>query len=185
VAVGSLDAEAYRRFFGFAGFSAETRVVSYIIFDLPPTIDTLSPRFTVRVSGGSALPGDGTPDPDAIGVFARPCDAAFRVTYAAIEAAPIAYSGACPATINFNGKIETNGPGHVQYRFIRSDGATGPAMDLDFDHAEVKYVTTTWTLGDARLLPYYAGWVAIEILSPNPLESNHAEFKVACVETKK
>jgi hypothetical protein len=185
MAVGSLDAEDYRRFFGFASFSVLTRVVSYIIFDLPPTIDTLSPRFTVRVSDGGALPGEGTPDPDAIGVFARPCDAAFRVTYAAIEATPVAYSGACPATINFNGKIETNGAGLVQYRFIRSDGGTGPIVDLYFDRAEVKYVNTTWTLGDACLLPYYEGWVAIQIISPNPLESNHAAFKVSCAEIKK
>jgi hypothetical protein len=185
LAVGSLNADDYRRFFGFAGFSAETHVVSYIIFDLPPTIDTLNPRFTVRVSGGDGLPGEGTPDPEAIGVFAHPCDASFRVTYAGLAATPVAYSGACPATINFNGKIETNGPGRVQYRFVRSDGGTGPIMDLDFDRAEVKYVTTTWTLGDARLLPYYTGWVAIQILSPNSLESNHAEFKVSCAEIKK
>jgi hypothetical protein len=44
----------------------------------------------------------------------------------------------------------------------------------------VKHVSTTWTLGDARLLPSYEGWQEIRILSPNDIVSKRATFKLTC-----
>src|SRR5262245_54918018 len=104
----------------------------------------------------------------------------FRVEGAGLEAVPASYNGACPGVIKFNGKIQANGQGAIKYRFVRSDGATGPIEYLNFDSAGVKYVSTTWTLGDASSLPSYQGWEAIKILSPNEVESNRANFKLVC-----
>lgn len=103
----------------------------------------------------------------------------FAVTGAALSADPASYNGPCPGVIKFNGKIAANGQGEVKYQFIRSDGAVGPIQTLVFTGPGSKPVSTTWTLGGPAL-PEYAGWEAIKILSPNPMESNHADFKLLC-----
>lgn len=104
----------------------------------------------------------------------------FRVEGAGAEASPRDYVGPCPGVIKFTGKIQANGKGTVKYTWLRSDGATAPVEYLDFEEAGVKYVSTTWTLGDARVLPGYSGWQQIKVLSPNEYLSNKAEFKLTC-----
>src|SRR6185369_1225693 len=102
----------------------------------------------------------------------------FRVEGAGVEASPVGYTGPCPGTIKFAAKIQANGAGRVKYTWLRSDGATAPVEYLDFTEAGIRYVSTTWTLGDASVLPRYSGWEQIEILSPNEFLSNKAEFKL-------
>jgi|GEM_PF-5894382 len=104
----------------------------------------------------------------------------FRVEGAGVEASPTNYSGTCPGVIKFAAKIQANGKGRVKYTWLRSDGATAPVEYIDFAEAGVKYVGTTWTLGDARVLPNYSGWQQLKILSPNEYLSNKAEFKLTC-----
>ncbi len=72
VANGSMDASNYASFFGFTfPPELEITVVSYILFALPPTIDITSPNFTITVSSwADHQHGEGTPDPDAIGILA-------------------------------------------------------------------------------------------------------------------
>lgn len=105
-----------------------------------------------------------------------------RVTEVILKPEHPTYSGPCPMTIHFRGYIKTDGPVDVKYVFKRSDGATMDPLLLSFSGAGVQRVETTWTLGDARLLPRYAGWQAIKILSPNEVESNHAagSFRLVC-----
>jgi len=104
----------------------------------------------------------------------------FRVEGAGVEASPTAYSGACPGVIKFTAKIQASGKGRVKYQWLRSDNAIAPVEYLDFAEAGVRYVSTTWTLGDARLLPNYSGWQQLKVLSPNEYLSNKAEFKLTC-----
>ena len=104
----------------------------------------------------------------------------FRVEGAGVEASPTVYNGACPGVIKFVAKIQANGAGRVKYTWLRNDGATAPVEYIDFTEAGVKYVSTTWTLGDARILPSYSGWQQLKILSPNEYLSNKAEFKLTC-----
>ena len=104
----------------------------------------------------------------------------FRVEGAGVEASPTVYNGECPGVIKFSGKIQANGKGSVKYTWLRSDGATAPVEYLDFTEPGVKYVSTTWTLGDARVLQKYSGWQQLKILSPNEYFSNKAEFKLYC-----
>ena len=103
-----------------------------------------------------------------------------RVTDAAARALPTTYAGPCPGVIKFKGKIAADGPAVVKYTWTRSDGATAPVETLVFDAAGSREVETDWRLGDARLLPYYEGWQALKILSPNELESGPAEFVIDC-----
>jgi hypothetical protein len=75
VANGSITGGAYISFFGIPLSPASLdKVISYIIFDLPPTLDISSPNFKISVSGWNGTGrGEGTPDPDAIGIV--PCHA--------------------------------------------------------------------------------------------------------------
>jgi hypothetical protein len=72
VANGSVSGASYKAFFGITPPFPQT-VVSYLLFDLPPTINTASSAFSVRVTGGLPGEGEGAPDVDAIGILACPC----------------------------------------------------------------------------------------------------------------
>lgn len=76
VANGSCSVARYSEFFGFTPTADLGTVVSYILFALPPKMNMGSPEFTIQLAGGGELPGEGTPDPDAIGIF--PCARALR-----------------------------------------------------------------------------------------------------------
>ena len=74
---------AYSAFFGLCSPDPNTLVVSYILFDLhslSPAIDIGSPSFSIRIENyhtgtpgdpacGPGLSGEGSPDPDAVGIF--------------------------------------------------------------------------------------------------------------------
>lgn len=72
IANGSTDSSNYASFFGIDWPSElGEQIISYILFDLPPTIDITSPNFTITVSAwADGQHGEGTPDPDAIGILA-------------------------------------------------------------------------------------------------------------------
>jgi hypothetical protein len=99
-----------------------------------------------------------------------------QVVSATLAASPEVYDGLCPVTIKFSGNITVKGKGTVKYTFVRSDGATGPILTLDFDGDGTRPVDTTWTLSP----PTFAEWEAIKILSPNELQSERALFKGTC-----
>lgn len=67
---GSLTAVAYRAYFGITTPAADT-VVSYLLLDLPPGFDVEARGLRISVRGFAS--GEGTPDPDAIGVISRAC----------------------------------------------------------------------------------------------------------------
>jgi hypothetical protein len=102
---------------------------------------------------------------------------------AKLTADPESYSGPCPTTIRFKGEITatniTRPPLKLQYRFIRSDGASAPVNTLTFDKDGTKPVSTTWRLGGPGL-PTYEGWQAIKVVYPREVESNKANFKIEC-----
>jgi hypothetical protein len=95
---------------------------------------------------------------------------------AVVNAVPASFSGYCPKTIVFQGKITVSGACSVQYKFIRSDSAVKPIKTLVFPAAGVMPVEDTWTLGDT-----YSGWEAIQIVSPVAYTSPHASFTLTCL----
>jgi hypothetical protein len=72
VANGSTDGASYAAFFGIAPNPPSSDVVSYILFDLPEAIDFASLQLKITVKWWDGTHGEGTPDPDAIGIL--PCN---------------------------------------------------------------------------------------------------------------
>jgi hypothetical protein len=106
-----------------------------------------------------------------------------RVTDVAITIDPSSLqSRVCPVTVVFNGYIEMDGIGTVTYQIIRSDGGTSAIRTAHFIMPGTHSIRETWTLGDAAALPNYDGWMAIRVLTPNPVESSHAaaNFVMTC-----
>jgi hypothetical protein len=100
------------------------------------------------------------------------------VSAVSLEAEPREYSGRCPTVVTFKGRMTVaGGPGVVTYRFTRSDGATAPTQTLAAQPGEQE-IATTWTLGGAGEV--FEGWQGVEILSPNPLVSARAPFRLDC-----
>jgi hypothetical protein len=81
--------------------------------------------------------------------------------------------GPLPQTVRFTGWITADGPTTVHYRFVHSDGGLSAVQTLTFARAGRQPVSTTWSLG-AR----FSGWVALEVLDPNPVTSARAAFTV-------
>ncbi len=100
----------------------------------------------------------------------------FEVTAVQATANPVSYGGSCPAVFDFSGQITANGAGTVTYRWLRSDGATAPEQTLDFDSAGTKTVDTSWSLSAEG-----NHWQRLQILSPNNITSNQAEFALECM----
>ena len=63
---GSISGATYSALFGTP---KATSVISWVLIDVPKEIDVNSPTFSVWASG--ALIGEGSPDPDAIGILAH------------------------------------------------------------------------------------------------------------------
>lgn len=98
------------------------------------------------------------------------------IVTATVGAVPSSYSGYCPKTIVFKGTITASAACTVQYKFIRSDGATKPVQSLAFIAAGSKTVDDSWSLGDT-----FSGWEAIQIISPTHSTSAQASFALTCL----
>ena len=102
----------------------------------------------------------------------------FRVVSVDLAASQTNYRGVCPVTIQFKGRITTDGthPGNVSYRFTRSDGAMAPVQQLTFDSAGTKTVSNTWRIGRSL-----RGWQQLVISSPEQKSSAKAGFQIVCL----
>jgi hypothetical protein len=78
------------------------------------------------------------------------------------------------------GRISVAGDsGRVTYRWIRSDGASTPVQTLIFDGPGSQDVNTSWFLG-APPGSQISVWQAIQIIEPQGMNSNRAEFNLLC-----
>lgn len=97
------------------------------------------------------------------------------VTQIWVMVTPAEYSGPCPLRLEFEGKITSDSPGEVSYRWIRSDGAVSSVRYLYFSEPGAQTVYSSWSLGKSGWF-----WRAIEILSPNSMLSDKAVFTLDC-----
>jgi WD40 repeat protein len=113
-------------------------------------------------------------------VWSAPEPGSFEIDQSAIGAIPRSYSGPCPVTISFLVSITAlNGSGTVLYRFVGSDGKSGPVRNMFFDKPGTKYVNFYWKIsGD------YNGSETIEIIEPKGIKSAKAKFMVRCNKTE-
>ncbi|KAA3645022.1 MAG: hypothetical protein DWQ07_16630 [Chloroflexi bacterium] len=103
----------------------------------------------------------------------------FAVTSVSVSVDDDNFAGSCPHRFTFAATIEVNGPGTVEYKWLRNDGATAPPQTLVFTSAGSQQVTSTWDLG-ASGQRYDDFWKQIEIIAPNSVLSNQAYFSLAC-----
>src|SRR6185295_10258017 len=145
-----------------------------------PTDPCVFPNDGPPLTSAELRPGNDPAPPKASASNGFPAD--FRVTEVFLKADDGRPTGPCPLRIVFRGYITANGPGAIKYTFTRSDGATGPIHIMEFKSAGTQAVMTDWTLGDATVLPRYAGWQAVKVLSPVEMESSHdtGSFEMAC-----
>jgi hypothetical protein len=87
---------------------------------------------------------------------------------------PPVVQGGCPATVKFQGHIETTGPLDVTFDWVRSDGARS-TKTLHFAKAGRKDVRDSWSISKT-----YSGWEQIVITSPNQAQTKRSAFKVTC-----
>ncbi|MDW7760502.1 MAG: hypothetical protein SCM96_07680 [Acidobacteriota bacterium] len=107
-------------------------------------------------------------------------DLRFQVTKVRVEVSERSYTGPCPHRFDFTGYITVNRAGTVRYRWLRSDGARAAESKLVFLGRGTKTVATYWQLGSGAEMSR-DDWQAIEILSPNSLVSDRADFTLTCI----
>ena len=94
------------------------------------------------------------------------------------------YSGACPLKLDLYGHITATGSGQVRVQMM-PEGHPGiwPEEVLDFSGPGTKHVhkilpnlgSNIWKPGS-----HHTGWYVLKVLSPQPMESNQAEYDVTC-----
>lgn len=79
-----------------------------------------------------------------------------------------------PSRVSFSGRIKTDGPAFVTYRWLRSDGTHKDGM-LQFDKADGRAVGLGWDQTST-----YSGWVQLVVLTPKRMETPKTHFRVHC-----
>jgi hypothetical protein len=104
----------------------------------------------------------------------------FAILGSAVSSDTGAYTGVCPKTVNFSGKITANDAGTVTYKWESSDGSNNSAvLNLTFDGPDTKTVSHSWTLGaSGKTLTDY--WERLHIFTPTDVTSNNATFTLRC-----
>ncbi|HKX07617.1 MAG TPA: hypothetical protein VJN67_05460 [Stellaceae bacterium] len=79
-----------------------------------------------------------------------------------------------PTRVQFSGRIKTNGPAFVTYRWLRSD-RTHKDGELQESAAGGKTVSTSWDQTSTA-----KGWVQLIVLTPKHVETPKSYFWVHC-----
>jgi len=79
-----------------------------------------------------------------------------------------------PTRVSFSGRIKTDGPAVVTYRWLRSDGTHKDGV-LQQPAANGKTVSTSWNQTSTA-----SGWVQLIVLAPKHLETAKTYFRVHC-----
>lgn len=107
-----------------------------------------------------------------------PSEVSGSVVAASASVSPTSGSGGTDYV--FTAVIATNGPTAVSYRWEHDDGVLGPVETINFSGASTQSVAHAWTPG-ACFGADKTRWSRVVVMSPNALESNHAEIELDCV----
>jgi len=113
-----------------------------------------------------------------IGSLVFTADLMANVTKVRVIVTPDSFNGKCPKKFYFKGQITSDSAGIVEYKWLRSDGATAPVQTIRFERPGTLGVSSTWTIGRN-----YTGWKSIQIIAPNTIGSNRASFRLKCLPT--
>ncbi|MEO8597737.1 MAG: hypothetical protein ABI759_30735 [Candidatus Solibacter sp.] len=93
----------------------------------------------------------------------------------ATVAAPAITGNCSPARVHFAGRIESSAAGPVKFTWVRSDKPSTATFDLTFTAPGALPVTYDWMLkGPAE------GWVVLQVISPDKVNSGKIRFEVKC-----
>jgi hypothetical protein len=126
-------------------------------------------------------PGGPVPETDPTNPLHRHPVAPSSPVTATLTVTPTTYTGHCPApTFHFAGTITAPAGMTGTYEIIRNDGGhSGTPQTFSGPSTSVTNEWTGLSLGPTDPNPYH-GWVAIRILTPGVVESNHATFILTC-----
>lgn len=79
-----------------------------------------------------------------------------------------------PSRVSFSGKIKTDGPAFVTYRWLRSDGTHRDGV-IQGSATTGKTVSTSWDQTSTM-----SGWVQLIVLTPKHVETPKTYFRVHC-----
>jgi hypothetical protein len=79
-----------------------------------------------------------------------------------------------PTHVSFSGRIKTDGPAIVTYRWLRSDGTHKDAVLQDPPQSG-KTVSMSWDQTSTT-----SGWVRLIVLAPKHIETPKTYFRVHC-----
>jgi|GEM_PF-3039491 hypothetical protein len=79
-----------------------------------------------------------------------------------------------PTHVSFSGKIKTDGPTFVTYRWVKSDGTRKDGV-LQFTKRDGRTITTHWDQTST-----FTGWVRLIVLTPKHVETPKTYFRVHC-----
>ena len=79
-----------------------------------------------------------------------------------------------PTRVSFSGRIKTNGPAFVTYRWLRSDGTHKDGV-IQGSAAAGKSISTSWDQTSTT-----TGWVQLIVLSPKHVVTPKTYFHVHC-----
>jgi len=79
-----------------------------------------------------------------------------------------------PTRVSFSGRIKTDGPTFVTYRWLRSDGTHKDGV-LQDSLENGKAVSTSWDQTSTA-----SGWVQLIVLTPKHVETPKTYFRVHC-----
>ena len=85
----------------------------------------------------------------------------------------------CPEELVFEGIIQTNGAGEIQYRWVGSDGSKSDPETLEVSRKGKHRVDFVWNFGQPGKT-HKSQWQQIEILKPVNLKSGFAKFNLKC-----
>jgi hypothetical protein len=87
------------------------------------------------------------------------------------------YTGACPATVRFDGSITMDGPGNMVYNVIRSDGGhLSKGKPVHFNAAGTHSVVETWQIDKS-----FEGWLQLASATCVPKKRNSASPASNCI----
>lgn len=113
--------------------------------------------------------------PKVFGISDVDASDSFQVTdVSATTDSPLEY-GCFYKQFNFGGKITTNGPGSVTYKWESSNNSFVSPIVLTFDSAGTKYVSTDWQVYGPG-----ARWIKLHVYGPNDVTSSEVPFELKC-----
>ena len=94
---------------------------------------------------------------------------------AAVDRRPAVTGNCNPTRVHFSGHISADAAGQVKYSWVRSDKPSTATFTLDFAGSGSLPVTYDWLLkGPAE------GWVVLQVISPEKVNSGKVRFEVKC-----